>query len=164
MIKAPLQANEAERLAAVYKLGILDTVPEERFDAITKEACEKLKMPIATISIINGKREWYKSCRGLDVREGGRDISFCGHAIYADFIFIVKDTWLDPRFVDNPYVQGKPYIRFYAGVALREANTRLSVGVLCVKDNKPREFNDNSISILLSLAKRAEVELNKPQL
>jgi GAF domain-containing protein len=161
MISAPVQNNETERLAAVHSLAILDTQPEHRFDIITKAACERFKVPISTISIIDEKREWYKSCWGLDLREGGRDISFCGHAMYTDYIFIVEDTWQDPRFVDNPYVKGKPYIRFYAGVALREINTRLPVGVLCIKDNKPRKFTMDDISTLIELAKQAETELNK---
>lgn len=161
MISAPKENNEEERLVAVHSLAILDTQPEHRFDIITKAACDKFKVPISTISIIDEQREWYKSCWGLDVREGGRDISFCGHAMYTDYIFIVEDTLQDPRFADNPYVKGKPYIRFYAGVALREANTRLPVGVFCIKDNKPKKFNINHISALIELAKQAERELNK---
>lgn len=161
MITAPIQMNEQVRLAAVHSLAILDTQPEERFDVITKAVCEKFKVPISTISIIDGQREWYKSCWGLDVREGPRDISFCGHAMYADYVFVVEDTWQDPRFFDNPYVKGKPYIRFYAGVALRENNTRLPVGVLCIKDNKPRKFSLNNINKLVEFAKKAEIEINK---
>ena len=161
MISAPVQINEQARLTAVYSLAILDTEPEARFDIITKQACDKFKVLISTISILNGKREWYKSCWGLDVREGVRDISFCGHAMYADYIFVVEDTWQGPRFFDNPYVKGKPYIRFYAGVALREENSRLSVGVLCIKDNRPRKFTLDDIATLIGLAKQAEIELNK---
>ncbi len=161
MISAPVQDNEQARLVAVYGLNILDTQPEPRFDDITKQACENFSVPISTISIIDGQREWFKSCQGIDVREGARDISFCGHAMYADYVFVVEDTWQDPRFFDNPYVKGKPFIRFYAGVALREINSRLPVGVLCIKDNKPRKFTLDDIAALIDLAKQAELELNK---
>ena len=38
MQTAPIPENENERLAAVHRMAILDTKPETRFDAVTKEA------------------------------------------------------------------------------------------------------------------------------
>ena len=117
MTNAPIPKNEAERMLAVKALEILDTAPETRFDAITKEATVRLKVPISTVSIIDKDREWYKSCQGTDRTEGPRSISFCGHAMAATDIFIVEDTLLDQRFRDNPTVVGSPFIRFYAGIS-----------------------------------------------
>jgi hypothetical protein len=79
MVSAPIPNNEAERQVVVESFGILDTDPEERFDHITKAATEKLKAPISTVSIIDKDREWYKSCVGVQAKEGKRDVSFCGH-------------------------------------------------------------------------------------
>ena len=161
MQKALTPANEAERLKALERLGILDTKAEERFDSITREACAKLQVPISIISLIDKNREWYKSCQGLNVKEGPRDISFCGHAMLSKMIFIVEDALKDYRFADNPMVINPPYIRFYAGVALLEAQTRLPIGVLCVKDVKPRQMSIEEINTLIDLGKKAEAELNK---
>lgn len=161
MQKAPIPQDEEERLAAVHKMAILDTEPEERFDAITKEAVWKLHVPISTIAILDKDREWFKSCQGLDEKEGERAISFCGHTLLASSIFIVEDTLKDPRFADNPMVTGYPFIRFYAGIALLDHKTGKAVGVFCVKDTKPRVFTIDEISIITELADRAEKELNK---
>lgn len=163
MKKAPISQNESARLKVVQKLHILDTKPEERFDLITKEAVEKLNVPIAMVTIIDSNREWYKSCQGLDVKEGGRDESFCGHAMFADTIFIVEDTLEDERFKDNPQVTQVPGIRFYAGVSLHDLATGLPVGVFCVKDTKPRVLGVSEIDTLLELATKAETELMKPR-
>ncbi len=159
---APIPPFEDERMRRVQELGILDTKPEERFDAITREATERFGVPISTISIIDKNREWYKSCQGLDTREGDRSISFCGHAMLAPIIFIVQDTMLDDRFKDNPSVVGAPFIRFYAGVALREHASGQVVGVLCIKDTQPRIFSQEDTGALIELGKKAEIELNKP--
>ena len=161
MKKAPIPKNEKERLEAVHKMAILDTEPEGRFDVLTKEAVEKIKVPISTLTILDSKREWFKSCQGLDKKEGERAISFCGHALLVKNIFFVEDTLKDPRFADNPMVIGFPYIRFYGGISLVDHKTGQYIGVFCIKDTKPRTLNADEVDILMDLADRAEKELNK---
>jgi GAF domain-containing protein len=163
MQTAPIPSNEKERLEAVHRLAILDTEPEPRFDALTKEAVEKLKVPMSMVSILDSNREWFKSCVGWEKTEGSRDVSFCGHALLARDLFIIEDTLKDERFADNPMVVGEPFIRFYAGVALFDLDTKQPIGVFCVKDKKPREFSLDEITILIDLANRAEKELNTKQ-
>lgn len=157
---APIPDNEKERLEALHSLAVLDTNPEERFDNITNEAILKLKVPISTLTLIDKNREWFKSAKGVSNKEGDRSVSFCGHALLASNIFIVEDTLKDDRFKDNPMVVGKPYIRFYAGISLRDYKTHLPVGVFCIKDTKPRKLTLDEINILMDLASRAEKELN----
>jgi GAF domain-containing protein len=153
--------SEEERLSALRSMGILDTEPEPRFDMLTKTATQLLKVPISTISLIDQEREWFKSCQGVDTKEGPRAIAFCSEALKAEQIFIVENTLEDERFKNNPYVINKPFIRFYAGVVLRDKTTGASIGVLCVKDTKPRKMTPSEISLLLDLAGQAEEELNK---
>ena len=161
MQTAPIPQDEEERLAAVHRIAILDTKPEERFDALTREAVQKLNVPMAMVSILDADREWYKSCVGFNQKETDRSLSFCGHALLADDLFIVPDTLKDPRFADNPMVVGVPFIRFYAGAVLHESETNQAIGVFCVKDVKPRTLSLDEASILIELAERAEKELNK---
>ena len=137
MQPAPIPKNEEERLLSLYKLGLLDTKPEERFDRITLTATQIFNVPISTLTLIDSKREWFKSCQGLSVKEGDRAISFCGHALLTNDIFVVPDTKKDERFFDNPMVIGKPYIRFYAGAPIMNADGQ-RIGVFCIKDKKPR--------------------------
>ena len=164
MQTAPLPKNEAERLLAVKALQILDTAPEARFDAITKEATVRLHVPISTVTIMDKDREWYKSCQGIGMREGPRAISFCGHAMSVKDLFIVEDTLLDDRFKDNPTVIKAPFIRFYAGISLYNEKNGLPVGVFCVKDTQPRKLTMEEINIFLQLAAVAEDEINRPPL
>jgi GAF domain-containing protein len=161
MQKAPIPKNDLARVCAVQGLHLLDTASEERFDRITKEAIKKFSVPISTITLVDKDREWFKSVQGLDTREGPRDISFCGHAMYSKFIFVVEDTLQDDRFKDNPMVVGEPYIRFYAGIALYNRNTKLPVGAFCIKDTKPRQMSVDDLNYLMVLGEKAEAELNK---
>ena len=161
MQNAPIPEDENKRMEAVHRLAILDTEPEERFDVLTKGAVEKLKVPMSMVVILDSSREWFKSCVGFEQKEGPRAVSFCGHALMASNIFIVEDTLEDSRFADNPMVIGPPFIRFYAGVALFDHQTRKPVGVFCVKDTKPRILNAKEIAFIIDLADQAEKELNK---
>lgn len=164
MIKAPIPQDEKSRLDALLKLGLLDTPPEARFDRITNQAVKRFNVILSSITLIDKEREWFKSCAGTPIyKEGPREISFCGHAIIQKEIIVIEDTKKDPRFIDNPYVVGPPFIRFYAGVALHESLTNQPVGVFCIKDNKPRSFNEQDISDLLNFAKLAEKEINSKQ-
>lgn len=158
---APIPDNESERLDAVHEHAILDTEPEARFDDLTKKAVDQFHVQISTISIIDRDREWYKSCQGVSKRQQGRDISFCGHALLAENIFIIEDTLKDPRFVDNPAVVGAPFIRFYAGIALYDQKTKLPIGVFCIKDIRPRKMSMNDVALLMEFASKAEEELNR---
>ena len=115
MDKPPIPYDEQSRLAALKSLGILDTPAEERFDRFTRLAQKLFNAPIAAISLVDDKRQWFKSMQGLEVEETERDIAFCAHAITDDEIFTVDDASTDPRFADNPLVTGDPNIRFYAG-------------------------------------------------
>ncbi len=160
MQPALIPDNEEERLRALKSLNILDTPPEERFDEIIKQAIKYFKVPISTISLIDKDREWFKSCHGLHDRQGRRSTSLCGHAVLSQTIYIVEDTKKHKGFADNPMVIGKPYIRFYAGMALREWNTVLPVGVFCIKDTRPRKLSRAALAEFVDLATQAEMELN----
>lgn len=159
-MKAPVHDKEKKRLDAVHRLGILGTQSDPKYDALTQQATEELNIPISTVTVIDENREWYKSCQGLDVKEGSRDIAFCSWALLAEKIFIVENTLEDDRFKNNPYVIGKPFIRFYAGFSLYDRASHLPVGVFCVKDIKPRKLSVVEIGILLDLSKRAENLIN----
>ncbi len=153
-----IPTNEAERLAALYALKVLDTPAEARFDRITRVAQRHFDVPIALVSLVDEERQWFKSCQGLDATETSRDISFCGHAILNDAILIVPDATEDPRFADNPLVTGSPKIRFYAGTPLHAPGGE-RVGTLCVIDTQLRAFGARDITMLRDLADCVEEEL-----
>jgi len=159
--RALTSQNEEQRLASLHGLSILDTPPEERFDRITRLAASIFNTPMASISLVDRDRQWFKSSYGLDAVESSRETSFCSHAVAAQDVLVVPDAFQDPRFSDNPLVTGSPRIRFYAGCPIFVGPD--CVGTVCVLDNRPRQIDDNSVSLLHDLAALAELELRKPQ-
>ncbi|MGB1556519.1 MAG: ATP-binding protein, partial [Oceanococcaceae bacterium] len=155
---APELPEELPRCAALHALEILDTVPEERFDRLTRLAQKLFGTRIALVSLVDQDRQWFKSRQGLDAEQTERSISFCGHAIASDRLFVVEDTHSDERFADNPLVLGAPHIRFYAGCPLRSEEGFL-LGTLCVIDDQPRCFSDSDRESLRALGRLVEEEL-----
>ncbi|MCL9657205.1 sensor domain-containing diguanylate cyclase [Pseudomonas protegens] len=156
-------SDEARRVQTLRELNVLDTLPEERFDRVTRLAKRLFNVPIALISLVDGDRQWFKSAAGLEASQTSRDISFCGHAILDDQIFMVRDAECDERFRDNPLVTGEPRIRFYAGCPLSVPNGS-KLGTLCLIDTRPRDLDDEERALLRDLARMAEQELAAVQM
>lgn len=150
--------NESRRLAALRESDVLDTSPEEEFDAITRLASRSLGVSMVLVSLVDDERQWFKSHHGLPVRETPRDVSFCAHAVEAGRELIVPDASKDPRFADNPLVEGAPYIRFYAGIPLRSAEGDV-LGTLCALDREPRGLDEDEHRLLADLAEQVERQL-----
>jgi signal transduction histidine kinase len=160
--------DESERLKLLESYSILDTLPEIDYDNLTAIASEICNTPISLVSLIDSKRQWFKSHHGLNVSETPKDYAFCAHAIIdPNEVFIVQDTRKDERFFDNPLVTGDPNVIFYAGVPLVGANN-LPIGTLCVIDRKPKLLSQTQIIALKALANQVmnllELRKTKAQL
>lgn len=155
-----LPADEAARLRALAASALVDTPNELVFDRLTWLASQITDTPIALIGLLTATRLWFKSQLGLDRPEIARDAAFCNHAILQDTPLLVEDATLDPRFRDNPLVTGAPHLRFYAGVALRDADGHC-LGALCVLDHEPRRLRARELRALCELAAIASEELGR---
>lgn len=153
----PLPPDELRRLAKLDSLGIIYSPAEERFDRITKMARTVFGVPIALVSLVSEKCQWFKSAQGVTTAETSREISLCGHAIVHDDTFVVPDASQHPDFADNPLVTGEPFIRFYAGHPLKYDGS--AMGTLCIIDRVPRQLSPSELDTLRSLAAWAENEL-----
>ena len=153
VICAPIPDNEAARLAALNRFEILDSLPQQFFDDITQLAAAACDTPIALISLVDEKRQWFKSRIGFDASQTGREGSFCSHAILEpQQVMVVRDATCDARFHDNPLVLGAPDIRFYAGAPI-VTKDGLALGTVCVIDRTARTLSTRQEAALASLAR-----------
>jgi signal transduction histidine kinase len=153
MIPPKIPENENDRLLAVEKYKLLDTLPEELYDNITALIANICDTPISLVTLMDRERNFLKSHHGVELSESPRSISFCGHTITSnEDILIVEDARKDIRFSDNPLVTEYSAI-FYAGVSLIDP-AGYKIGTLCVYDNKPRKLTEGQQEALKMMARQ----------
>ena len=157
-MRTDVQIAEQERLAALDRYDILDTPAEETFDRITRLTRRIFDVPMSTITLIDGHRQWFKSRQGVTASETAKPPSLCDYAIREGRALIVPDTLLDWRFASNPFVVGEPHIRFYAGVPLRTPDGH-NIGTLCAMDTRARTFPADQEEALTDLSRIVMSEL-----
>lgn len=154
MITPQEYIHESDRLRALASYSILDTLPESDFDNLTSIAASICGTPISLISLIDDKRQWFKSHHGLGVTQTDKELAFCAHAINTpNQVFEISDARNDERFHDNPLVTGDPHVIFYAGIPLT-TEKGMPLGTLCVIDDKPGKLSADQINALNALSKQ----------
>lgn len=151
MKNIPIPTNELERIKALKRYSIMDSLPEDEYDSITKLASFICETPISLVSLLDEERQWFKSAVGLDAKETAREISFCQYAIMGDGVYEVSNALDDNNFSENPLVTGDPNIRFYAGAPIKDEEG-FNLGTLCVIDTVPRTLSEQQKEALQLLS------------
>jgi diguanylate cyclase (GGDEF)-like protein len=145
--------NEAERLAELERLGIMDTGREPEFDQIVAAAAEVCGAPTALLTLIDETRQWYKAAVGFDEPEAKREDVICAYTLLDnDKPFILPNTLEHDNIKNNPFVLGGA--RFYAGWPL-VSGQGAAVGTLCVVGPEPKELTPGQVKIMDALATSA---------
>jgi GAF domain-containing protein len=145
-----IPANDAERVRALRQYQILDTAPEAAYDELATLAAGVCHTPIATITLVDEKRQWFKAQVGLNAGETSRAAGFCASAVMSEEVLVIPDARKDERFVNNPFVTAQPYVRFYAGAPLITPEGFV-LGTLGVFDTIPRRLHRQQLESLRML-------------
>ncbi|CAM03673.1 magnesium or manganese-dependent protein phosphatase [Saccharopolyspora erythraea NRRL 2338] len=143
---------EDSRLAAVARYDILDTPPDGPFDRVAALAAKLLRAPVATVSIVDADRIWFKATHGLHgVTEIERAPGLCASAIQQEEPYVVTDALTDPRTAGNPLVHGEMGVRFYAAAPITTSDGH-RLGTVDILDTRPRQIGQDELDTLRELA------------
>ena len=146
---------DPDRLAALRARDLLDTPAEEAFDRFTRLAGRVLGAPVAVVSLVDDRRQFFKSAIGLPApwderRETPLSHSFCKHVVAAGAPLVIPDARRDPRLAQNGAVADLGVVA-YAGVPLKSADGR-TLGAFCVIDGVPRDWDPEDVAALREIA------------
>ncbi|WP_146340266.1 PP2C family protein-serine/threonine phosphatase [Nesterenkonia sp. NBAIMH1] len=150
--------DEASSQRALEQLNVLDTLPDERVDRVTRLAQELFQVPMVSVTLLDKDRQWRMSEIGLGGREAGREHAFCDVTVRQPNTLIVEDASQDEHFHDNPFVTGDPHLRFYAGHPLRAPGGE-PIGTLCIMDSATRSLDTRQQALLQDLAQWVQTEI-----
>jgi signal transduction histidine kinase/DNA-binding response OmpR family regulator/PAS domain-containing protein len=155
----PEPQNEPARLQALREHAIMDTLPEPVFDEIARRAAAVCETPIALLSIVDDRRQWFKARTGFALPELPRNMGFDAVALLQDTPLVVPDASEDSRFSCDPLVLSELNIRSYAGVQIT-TEEGYPIGVLSVMDYSARKFSAAQLRALGEQAQQAKLQLN----
>lgn len=158
MDQGSAERREAERLAALTDMRLLDTPASESFDRITRMATRLFDVPISAVSLTDRGRQWFKSHVGTSGREIPREQAPCAEVTRTAAALVVPDLLEDGRFADSPL--SRTGVRFYAGAPLITRDGH-ALGAMCVLGPNPRGVVPEEMAALRDLAGlvMAQVEL-----
>ncbi|MBG0830951.1 GAF domain-containing sensor histidine kinase [Planomonospora sp. ID67723] len=151
MASIPIPADEAERVAELATLQSLTAVPEPDFTAIAQLAATACQTPLALVTLIESEGQTYKGRVGITATHGGREATACSYVICSREVLEIPDALADERFLENPWVTGEPYVRFYCGAPIVTSHDH-ALGAVCVMDHMPRRLTEHQHQALTTLA------------
>jgi len=154
--------TDESRLDALRLVGLLDTLPEEPFDRLTRLAARMLAAPTAALALIDAERQFIKSGFGLPAPvEATRSLplsySFSRHLIETGLPFVVDDAREHPLLRDNPTIEELGMVS-YLGVPLLSPDGYV-LGSICVLDSQPRRWKPDQVETMETLAAAAMTEI-----
>ncbi|HEY2318002.1 MAG TPA: PAS domain S-box protein [Solirubrobacteraceae bacterium] len=150
--------GDPARLDALRGSELMDSGPEEVFDRLTRLASKLLRAPVATMTLVDDGRQYFKSAVGTAVTQTALSHSFCRHVVSEAAPLVVTDARLDPRVHSNPAIEDLDVVA-YCGVPLTDADGH-TLGSFCAIAHAPRQWTEIEIEILTELAHNIMTELD----
>jgi len=149
---SPRAEREQSRLAAVdeYDITAAGELPLDRLSGLAAEA---LDTPVAYVGFVTETDHLFLGATGLDWDRMDRANSICTHGLTETSHMAIEDLFADPRFATIDGLE-KTGLRSYLGVPLRTPRDE-SLGMLCVMDTEPREYDESDVEQLRGFAQTA---------
>ena len=149
--------DDRARLQEIADLRLNDSDIDGILSEITAEAAEHFGLPVALVSIVLDRAQYFRGSHGLDgwmatTRGTPAEWSFCQHVVRSREPFVVDDARNHPLMQSSPLVRIEG-IRCYAGVPL-VTSTGNVIGSFCVQGPDARSFTEDDLTQLHRYAER----------
>jgi signal transduction histidine kinase len=149
-----LMVTADERDEELERYALLTDPPVRDLQGLVDLVAQVCQVPTAGINIISRYQQHQIATAGFDPMICSRDDSMCAAIMTERVPVVVPDASLDPRFADNPFVNGDiGAVRFYASAPIITPEG-VPLGRLCVFDNKPRALTPEQVRGLTTLAEQ----------
>lgn len=156
----------AGRLARLRAADLMDTPPDEDFDRLSRLASKTVRTPVALVTLVAEDRQFFKSCLGLPDpwgmwRQTPLSHSFCQHVVATCRPLVIADAREDERVRENLAIRDLGVIA-YLGIPLTTPDGNC-LGSFCVIDRVPRQWSEDEIWVVQTLAHSvmSEIELRQ---
>ena len=136
--------------------NLFDSEAEIEYDNITFLASKICNTSISTITLLDDKRQWFKSKIGFEHSETPLNRSFCALSISkSKNVIVVPNVMEDAEFSIIGKLNGLEKDGFYAAVTLFNED-EIALGTLCVIDYESKNLDQDQIKALQILGKQVE--------
>jgi len=152
---SPSALADPGRLRAIAESVRPRAYPLPPYTHITRAVCDALSVPIALVSLVDDRRQFFPGSTGLptDLEQCGEtplSHSFCQHVVTGGSTLRVTDARVNALVRDNMAVRDLAVIG-YLGVPLRTSAGHI-LGSLCAITHEPRQWTDRDELFLQNLA------------
>lgn len=159
-VAAPL--DDPRRLRALRATELLDAVPSESFDRLTRLAVRTLGATTALVSLIDVDRQVVLSAAVAEGTWGGSretplSHSYCQHVVGRGLPLIVEDARVHELLAGNAAIAETGAVA-YAGVPLVLPDGHV-LGSMCALDGEPRVWSAIEVEVLQDLAATVMTEI-----
>lgn len=148
--------KDSARLESLQKTNLLDSEPEDCYDALTSLAAKLLDAPTALLSLVDKDRQFFKSQFGLGEpwssdRQTPLTHSFCQWVVSEKKSLIVDDARDHPVLRNNGAVHDLGVVA-YAGMPLA-IDPQHPLGSFCTIDSSPHQWTPTDLQNLSDLSR-----------
>ena len=146
-----IQNDIISRQQESHKYSLLDTMPDEEYDSVTRFTAESCNTPLCLIALLDVDRISFRFMNTPNLAVSALENKLCEVTLQSQGVFIVQDCTKDERFKNETSFNKSQPVVFFAGTPLTGPNGT-PVGVLCVVDFKPSNLNDYQQRFLIGSA------------
>ncbi|MCX7203314.1 MAG: GAF domain-containing protein [Burkholderiales bacterium] len=150
MSSPPRPLDDVSRLSALARSGLMDSQAELSFDRVSRLASRVLNAPVALLSLVDERRQFFKSSIGLtgqaaSDRQTPLSHSFCQHVVTSGAPLVVDDALQHPLVRTNQAINDLN-VKAYIGVPVTDPDGFV-LGSFCVIDGHARSWSESDLAI-----------------